>query len=972
MKKKRIVGMLFAVAMFLSAFIAVSNNIALAASDDDYASSQIAVTAPDEPSPDNAYIIFTGTPKMNRMEYFGSESEGRYNELYSEKIEWNGIPARQVYVENYFYFKLDKNFADENDSVFSIALDYWDYGGGGYFYVEYIPKGSTEVKTERVYKLGLDENGVKTQGTWFRVTLYLDDAEFTGKFPNGADIRIRSGAYNSFSKVEIRNISRTAKPNEHFGTFNKAKAESLHRLDAFEGFGTGEEFSPCLDKELTREEAIVQLIKSYRMEDEALSKNMKSGFSDVNAEADPYVAMALELGIIEKGDILGAKEYFPQKELVGWYLKLIGEEVTEETDVYELAKKNNLIETGSMIFQEEKNANVDAFVLLAMNAFSITNPKTGYCPFSDGMESGDYNMETLANANDDNIWNWLMSSPFRLPSETHIDEYTGRTYHLVNFFGQYAVKPYFTMNCMSIDETRIYFRTKDFNIWEYNIETEMCKFISDAPNENNCMVTPQNNLWYVNAKYEIWKLDLDTYEKTYIAKLPEWQKSLPSLLQVNNDESKLSLWWVDNSGEFDSTKNMRLPVLDIKTGEWDLSHWYGFDYPEYAPDHPCLNPNPEYDHLYFFAHETSNAARAYFYEGSKMPDRVWVANFDTGEYYNAVEQKWFRTPDPDKPGSGYVGETAGHELWSHDGEWLFHVRQEESLDNMRVTVGPKAHFVMQRIDGTDRRYIQCDYSLTQQIIGNGGSGTNHSMLSNDNRWIAADTNYYGGKLSGIYVFDAETGATDLIAILPQSGSNPGHIHPQFSPTTSKYVIFGCWDESYKIAQFGWMDVSDITANPAPGGRYDISETCDAIDYDGDFDFDVEPLYDDDGQYVGTVVPAGKELYVNVKSSLGESDNASAKIVITYKDDTKLPINFTYHRWVENSHKYINYLTDDKLYIKRTNTGKILTEEFYFDDINLKNMDLYGTDFRIGAVGSAATIISVDVTIMQGKDEINEK
>lgn len=970
MKKKRKGLISFAFILIMSVLFAVN---VFAASGDDYASMQIAVTGPDTPSPENASIIFSAQPKMDKMTYLGSEEEGRYSELYSEKIEWNGVQARQVYVENYFYFKLDESFAGKDDSVFEIILDYWDYGGGGYFYVEYMPRGASEVKSERVYKLGLDENNVKTQGTWFRVRIHIDDAEFTGKFDNGADIRIRSGAYNSFSKVEVRNISRSAAPDEKLGTFNRQKANSLHTLEVFDGFGEGEEFDPCLDKELTREEALTQLIKSYRMEDKALSENMKSGFSDVSPVAEPYVAMAVQLGVVEKGSVLGAKDYFSQKELITWYLKLIGENVTGETDVYALAKDKKLINVGSMIFQPEKNADVDAFVHLAMNSFSMTNPETGYCPFSEGISSGDYNMQTLAKANDENIWDWLMSSEFKVPKKTCVDKYTGRTYYTVNFFGQYAIKPYFTMNCMSMDETRIYFNTSEYKCWEYNIETEMCRYIEHCASENDFMITPLNNLWYINKKYEIWKLDLDTpypYEKTYIGKLPEWQRSSPSLLQVNNDESKLSVWWNDNKGDIDNKLVTRLPVFDIKTGEWDLSHYYGFDFPVYAPNHPCLNPNPEYDHLYFFAHETLSDTLAYFYEGSLNPERVWVVNMDTDEYYNAVEQKWFRSPDSKKPGSGYVGENAGHEFWSYDGEWIGKVGGSTYVDGMRGFVGPDTNFLIQRPDGTDKRYIKADYGIAPTVLGSAGTGTNHSMISHDGRWIAADNKYgSSAKLSGLFVIDAETGATSTVAFVPQNGANPGHLHPQMSPKNT-YAIFGCWDETFKIAQFGWADVSDITSKPAPGGRYDISETCDAIDYDGNFAFDVKPLYKMGGTYEGTKVPAGKELYVNVKREVADDDNVAAEITITYKDDTTLPITLNYHRWVVNSHKYVNMVTDDKIYIERKGTGKIVSKTLKFDDICLGNMDVLGTDFRIGAAGTDATIISVDVkpTSASGKDE----
>lgn len=966
MKRNRKGLISFAFILIVSLFFAVN---AFAASDDDYASMSIAVTGPDTPKAENASIIFSTEPKMDKMTYLGSENEGRYTELYSEPAVWNDVESRQVYVENLFYFKIDESFAGKDDSVFEIILDYWDYGGGGYFYLEYMPRGSSSTKSERIYKLGLDENGKKTAGTWFRVRIHLDDAEFTGKFSNGADFRIRSGAYNSFSKVEVRNISRTAAPDEKLGTFNRKKAKSLHTLGVFDGFGEGEEFSPCLDKELTREEALVQLIKSYRMEDEALSENMKSGFSDVSEAAEPYVAMAIKLGIIEKGTSLGAKENFTQKELIEWYLKLVGENITDETDVYELAKSKKLINNGSMIFQPEKNADVDTLVHLAMNCFSMTNPNTGYCPFTDGMNAGEYNMETLAKANDDNIWDWLMSSDFSLPKQTHVDKYTGRTYYTVNFFGQNAIKPYFTMNCMSMDETRIYFNTSDYKFWEYNIETEMCRYISNIPNENNYMVTPLNNLWFINSKREIWKMDLDTpypYEKTYIGAIPEWQRSAPSLLQVNNDESKLSVWWNDNKGDFDNTLVTRLPVFDVKTGEWDLSHYYGFDFPVYAPNHPCLNPNPEYDHLYFFAHETLATTLAYFYEGSLNPERVWIANLDTDEYYNAVEQKWFRSPDPKKPGSGYVGENAGHEFWSYDGEWIGKVGGSTYIDSMRGFVGPDTNFLLQRPDGTDRRYIKANYGIATTVIGSAGSGTNHSMISHDGRWMAADNKYgSSAKLSGLFVIDVMTGATETIAFVPENSVNPGHLHPQMSPKNT-YAIFGCWDKTFKTVEFGWADVSDITSKPAPGGRYDISETCDAIAYEGDFDFDVEPLYKEDGTYEGTKIPVGKELYVNVKREVVDDDNVAAEITITYKDDTTLPIAFNYHRWIVTSHKYVNKVTTEKVYIERKGTGKIVSKTLKFDDICLGNMDVLGTDFRIGAVGTDATIISVDVKVR--KDE----
>ena len=123
MKRKRIGLISLAFILIISVLLIMASTSALAASDDDYASMSIAVTGPDTPNPKNASIIFSAQPKMDKMTYLGSEEEDRYSELYSEKAEWNGVESRQVYVETYFYFKLDESCVGKADSVFEIILD---------------------------------------------------------------------------------------------------------------------------------------------------------------------------------------------------------------------------------------------------------------------------------------------------------------------------------------------------------------------------------------------------------------------------------------------------------------------------------------------------------------------------------------------------------------------------------------------------------------------------------------------------------------------------------------------------------------------------------------------------------------------------------------------------------------------------------------------------------------------------------
>ncbi|MGN1059548.1 MAG: hypothetical protein ACI4QW_03870, partial [Clostridia bacterium] len=235
MKKRKLTGMFLAAVLALTGFLAVPVQKADAAANA-YVIPQKTVTKPEVETEDSAYIVFSEQPQMSGMSYIEPNGAGRYDELYSEMVSFKDISCCQVFAENYLYFNIDRDFADENDRVFSLTFNYWDYGGGGYFYVEYIPRGELEYKRIAIPKLGLDENNQKTAGTWFCATIYIDDAEFTGRADHGADFRIASGAYNAFSLVSVRNLSRHAGANEKFGPFNMQKANSLYELGMFNGF----------------------------------------------------------------------------------------------------------------------------------------------------------------------------------------------------------------------------------------------------------------------------------------------------------------------------------------------------------------------------------------------------------------------------------------------------------------------------------------------------------------------------------------------------------------------------------------------------------------------------------------------------------------------------------------------------------------------------------------------------------------
>lgn len=910
----------------------------------DYRITQEEAVKPDPIREGYAGIIFSDTPQMTGMSFEDGINEDRYSITYSQQVTYKDIPCREVFVENYFYMKMDSAFVAESDSVFELVIDYWDYGGGGSFHVEYTTDTAGNYKRVSIPKLGLDENNQKTAGTWFRATVYIDDACFTGSMDYDSDFRIVSNAYNAFSRIEVRNVSRTAGETEDFGVFNSRRAGVLNYLGMFDGFGEGEEFDPQLNKKLTREEFIVQMLKSYNLEAEALEKNLSSSYSDVSAEAQPYVGLAEKMGLLDKNNTLGAQEYFTQREMFVYYLRLIG---VEDENMYEnafaLAKEHGLNDAGSMIFQPEKEVTVDAFVIPALLAFSKDHLKTGKSPFKTLFEQGVYNQSTILGANDDSLTNWLLTTEFYIEKKTIVDEYSGRTWHKIDFLGQSALKEYYTQNCMSWDCTMLYFRDENMRLFEYEMATGKTKYIDNLLTDYNYMVTPQNNLWYTSDKWEIVKMSLDTYEKEVMGRIPEWQTQKPFMMQVNNAETRISYEWFDTKGDFDANYRSRIPIYNLETREWDLRFSYGFDTEWYRPNHQCINPT--YDNYAFFAHE-GNAPN-----GEPQVDRVWVVNMDTEEYYNVFKQKFY---SPDR-----VGESAVHEAWSNDGEWLMCVKNVGALDGLTRGVGV-AGAVLMRPDGTDKRYIPANYQFTWN---NGGVGDtiNHCMLSNtSDRWLVTDSRYGRGWVD-IYLIDNWTGAAYHLARTTQTGANPGHTHPQFSPDDQS-VIFGLWSDDKQRVEVGWMDVSDIVNQPLVGGKYDLSGTCDTFGYQG-FDHYIVPQRDAEGSITSFRIPSGNEMYVNVKSELIEQDNTPAEVTITYLDKGYNDICLSYLTWDPNVGG-MGKLTERKAYIRGTGTGRVLSKTLSFDDICLGNMDILGTDFRISGTGVDAYIHSVDVVIPQ--------
>ena len=501
-----------------------------------------------------------------------------------------------------------------------------------------------------------------------------------------------------------------------------------------------------------------------------------------------------------------------------------------------------------------------------------------------------------------------------VPTE-HTNSKTGRTYYAIDLNGEDAVRSYYTMPIWSKDSKKFYFYDRSYRMYEYNTETQRYKYIDTLLTESTVMVSKLGNLFYVSKSKEIIRITPEN-EKTVIGALPEEIKvSSATLLQVNNDESYLSLEIFESSGSsgIDTARQKRIPVMNISTGEWDLRYMHGFDVEAYIPNHVNMNPNPEYANLVAFAHE----GRGSDCQGN--PERIWLLDRDTGEISNLYKQKMSYGNVPE--------EVVSHEAWMQSGELMMFANGSGKLPG---------GITLFKTDGSDRRYVNHDYSY---LHASGSTVTD--------RFVVSDTGY-DGKTTNLVLIDCYTGKSYLLAVLPQRGANPGHTHPNFSFDGNK-VIFGVNSPDLKTMRIGWMDISDIIENVADGEEITLSDSCSTTSY-GDTDFYLEKT--DNGYYI----KEGNHMNVNITSF--EKETADVELTFDYVDDGTEDIVIDYVKWetVNGKNKIVNYSET----VKRTNTGDIKTATVKLYGINAENLKIMGTDLTLKGEGSALVAVNVQV------------
>ncbi len=504
---------------------------------------------------------------------------------------------------------------------------------------------------------------------------------------------------------------------------------------------------------------------------------------------------------------------------------------------------------------------------------------------------------------------------------TMCDSSTGNDYKVLNMFGNNIIKCYFTMQPTSADGSKLYFHDAQYNLYEYDMVKEEGRFLDRLLNDYTIVTSPLNNVFYINAEHEIIKMNCDTCENSLVTIIPEdYSTGKVSMIQVNNDESLISVEWEDlkiEPWEDGEKHESRFPVYNLVTGEWLLDVTYGFDTPWYAPNHKSINPNPEMGHLELFAHE-----------GEHSKDRVWVMNLETGVPYNVFVQKPYSAAES--------GEFAGHEGWTYDGQHVFFI------GGASERIGGYSGLTWVDYDGKNRRYITT------------GSFCHAGMHPYTDRWAIADTSY-NGEDSTITLIDCYTGDKYPVATVHQTGVDPGHCHPNIS-FDGKTAIFGMYDPNDTIS-IGWADLSKYIDAAPDVYYYDLSDNC-TIET-AERPEKGEPAKVTKDGVTAYHIPADGIMRVQYRGE--EIESTAAEINVEYLDAGKENIVLEYMTWQTGE---TNTLVRHTVELPVTGSGNWIQKKIILNDINLENMELREGDFLIKGGTEGATISGVSVTLRE--------
>ena len=538
-------------------------------------------------------------------------------------------------------------------------------------------------------------------------------------------------------------------------------------------------------------------------------------------------------------------------------------------------------------------------------------------------DSGIFSKIELVDLSDENVAVYGNITPTSVN-----DSKSGRTWQYMNFNGKPAIRPYVTAQGWNNEGTKFIFKsymwvedsgninTSFWAMYEYDTVNSrvvmLDTYAETATTGLYAIVTPNDIIYYAKSDDMTWKMDWLTYKKQCTK-----AKSYGTM-NVTND----GVWVTGYGGD----KNYIYRSNTI-TGETDsinidsaYAKWAGNSNSS-GKGHPMINP--VYPDLFFFCHEGST---------EYIPDRLWYANFYTGDIYNMFVQVPYS--------SAITSETSGHEVWADDGEMMYWIKYTYNRN--------KGQSGMMRMDkfGSNREYINHDYNFW------------HCYPSSDNNFVVGDTNT---SMSDVAIVSTNSYKSWRIANFSVGWSHPDQPHPHIS--RNNYAVN--WQiQKNGVTSIGWDEVRDITLNPKekqiiPFGDYANIITCEDA---------VSATTTETVDGIGyRKAEAGNGIYIDILNTVTKSTNVNATISFKYLDKGTKPIKIVYTDSVDDISELANRENKSKT-VSKTNSGEQREATVNLGNINANDIGKFMSDLYFTTDGEATYISDVTVSTVDMTNE----
>jgi len=517
---------------------------------------------------------------------------------------------------------------------------------------------------------------------------------------------------------------------------------------------------------------------------------------------------------------------------------------------------------------------------------------------------------------------------------TVTDSRSGRTWQHMNLNGNPAIRPYVTAQSFNGEGTKFIFKSyymsqagsvnsSVYAMYEYDIYNGRAIFMDNNVETDagtmSAVVTPSEVIYYGKADGFTWKMNWLTYQKE------KTKAASYGVINATNDGE----WVSGYGGEKNYVYRSNTVTGEVNTVNIDSAYanWTGNSHSS-GKGHPMINP--VYPDLFFFCHEGST---------EYIPDRLWQANFATGDVYNMFVQVPYS--------STVTAETSGHEIWSDDGEMMYWIKYTYGRN--------KGQSGMMRMDkfGSNREYINHDYNFW------------HCFPSSDHNFVVGDTNT---ATSNVAIVSTNTYKSWLIATFPVGWSHPNQPHPHIS--RNNYAV--SWQVVHNgVTSIGWNTVRDITLNPKEKQIIPFGEDANIITCEGAVS---ETTLEAVDGIAYRKAASGKGIYVDILNTVAKSSNINVTVDFKYLDKGTNPIKIVCTAGVDAIGNLADRENKTKT-VAKTNSGEQKQVSVDLGSINANDIgkfmsDLYfttdGEDTYISDINVHATVVSGDAMYVTEK------